>query len=124
MGPIYTYKQKVMYTCFICLAETCLNSCKEKKSALAFDIFIYRALYRRLPDAGTLLSFDPVSNPKKYKDYDPTFRRVCCGETGGGCDLFLRRRPINTGTDYSEPSMCTDEMKYIVLYSTICMKYA
>ena len=82
--------------------------CKGKECAIIFDIFTYRALHRTLPDAGTLLSFDPVSRPLQYKQYDLTFRRVCCGETGGGCDLFLRRRPINTGTGYSEPSMCTD----------------
>ena len=101
--------------------------CKEKESAITFDIFLYRALYRTLPDAGTLLSFDPFSSPMQYKNNDLIFRNKCCGETGegGGCDLYLQRRPINMGTDYSDPSMCMDETKIhcIIQYNMheICM---
>ena len=81
-------------------------------------MLLYRALHRALPDAGTLLSFDPVSARDDYEINDLDFRRTCCDQNGG-CEMFLERRPINMGTNYSEPSMCMNELKNTVLYNNM-----
>lgn len=71
-----------------------------------FATFIYRALYDTLPNAGTLLAFDPFTDNKTYNDFEVPFREYCY-DNKGGRELFMSRRPSHNCDGYEDPSLST-----------------
>ena len=52
-----------------------------------------------MPDAGTLIAFDPVTEQVMYETFDELFRYYCCNRQGG-CKKFTDARPIDMGFGY------------------------
>ena len=88
---------------------------------ILFDHLHNRALYTSLPEAGTLLSFDPISDERNYAN-EESFRKHCC-VNGGGCNLFQERRPINNCIEYQEPSMgMNHQIFYYIIAGIVCFQ--
>ena len=59
-----------------------------------------------LPNAGTLLAFDPFIDEKTYNGFEVSFREHCYDDKGGR-DLFVSRRPSHNCDGYEDPSLST-----------------
>ena len=68
--------------------------------------FTFSALITTIADgAGTLLFYDPVTQPQQYESVDKAYRDACCIQ-GGDCDMFLSTHDINHGNGYQPPKEC------------------
>ena len=66
------------------------------------SFFPIREIYKRLPEAGSLIAYDPVSRKDKYEEIEQPFRKHCCiGHTD--CGPFSTLRPVNDGKEYNPP---------------------
>ena len=65
-------------------------------------MFPIREIYKSLPEAGSLIAYDPVSQKDKYEEFERPFREHCC-IAHDGCGKFASYRPVNDGAEYEPP---------------------